>query len=315
MIFKNKILKSLIITIIIVVLVKLILPEHKSNQQITDEFWFHKTHGSTKYNIVVGGNSRIYRGVSIASLLEPIDNNLNGINLGYSSAGFSSEYLDFVFSRIDLKAEHKFVLLGITPGSLTEKAALNKHFNEIKNISETELLKKSYLTNFLSLEPYKPLELITIAQNQNGFIEEEKGYFSRYHKSGWVESYKLDSDSTEALPKYRKYYEPEEEIVSPGVVNVLLQKIEELVSQDIHVIAFRPPTTLQMEALEDSLLSFNEELFKQEIVAAGGIWLDFDSEDFNSYDGSHLHYLSAEKFSTQLGEVIQEISLTRVKLP
>jgi len=307
MIIKNKILLSLFITLSIVLLIKLVLPDHKSFREITDEFWFNKTHGTTKYNIVVGGNSRIYRGVSINSLLGSIDKNLTGVNLGFSSAGYSTEYLDFLYSRLDMAASDKFILLGITPGSFTEKAALNKHYNEIKKISESEILKKSYLKKYLDLEPYKPTELISILKRQNGYIEEESGYYSRYNESGWVASYKLASDSTEALSKYQKYYEPEEVIINQTIVNEFVQKVSEFIDQDIHVIAFRPPTTIQLEVLENELLKFDEDLIKNKLTETGCIWVDINSTDFNSYDGSHLHYLSAEKLSVQLGDVIQGV--------
>lgn len=313
MVEKNKIAISLLIALIVIIAIKFILPAHKSNIEITEEFWFEKTHNKSKKNIVVGGNSRIYRGVSITKMLGAVDKDLSGINLGYSSLGLSSEYLEFLKSKVDLNSDYKFIILGITPGSLTEKAAQNEHLHQYLDMGQSELIKTSFLKNYSNFSPYKPQELVNVFKKRNGYIEEEKDYFSKYNPDGWVASYKFPFDSTEALSKYEIYYSPEDVVVSKIMVDSLISKIEEFVISEITVIAFRPPTTIQMEALENRLLKFDEALFKSKLIEAGGIWLDINSADFKSYDGSHLHYLSAEKLSVILGEKINQICISKGK--
>ncbi len=71
-------------------------------------------------------------------------------------------------------------------------------------------------------------------------------------------------------------------------------------TQDISIIAFRPPSSIAMRNLEDSISGFDEEYIKRELEDMGVQWLDFREGDFNSYDGSHLHFESAKKLSILL---------------
>ena len=73
----------------------------------------------------------------------------------------------------------------------------------------------------------------------------------------------------------------------------------------LRLLGFRPPSTLAMEQLEDSLSGFNYSSFISKFKQNGGVWLTFSLKDYVSYDGSHLHYESANKFSKNLGLKIE----------
>jgi hypothetical protein len=84
-----------------------------------------------------------------------------------------------------------------------------------------------------------------------------------------------------------------------------------LKAKNVEIIAFRPPSTYQMEQLENTLGQFDEDYVKDELHKIGVHWVPFNNSDFVSYDGSHLQYKSAEKMSTQLGEYIEKLAYNK----
>ncbi|MFC2110856.1 hypothetical protein ACFLQ5_00230 [Bacteroidota bacterium] len=295
---------TIILSILLIICVKIFLSEPIKNVELKNEFWIKKTHQKAKFNIVVGGDSRIYRGISIDKLEESLSQNLSGVNLGYSSIGFSGEYLDFMLSKLDLNSETKIMVLGITPHSLTENAAKNEAYHQYNDINWDERYKVLYLSKYTKhFAPYKPWELTHSIAKEKTTI----GYFEDFTSSGWVASYKIPIDTSEAIASYTKTLNKHK--ISQEVIDELFLKIKEFEKSGITIIGFRVPSTNQMEQLEESLSSFNEEYLKDEFERVGAFWFEFSNSDFNSYDGSHLHYLSAEKLSEKLGEKISEINL------
>ncbi len=295
---KTKIRVSLFISIVLFILIKLTLPEPRRNKLHKDAFWISKTHGNDKYNIVVCGDSRIYRGFSIKDLEGSIEEKLSGINLGYSSAGFSVEYLDFALSRLNKNAEVQILVLGITPHSLTKEAFKNSHYNSITKMGKTEINEGLYLSPFLRhFEPYEPFELFE--KNKSNYIQEIKSH-------GWIASSYVIPKPTDAIASYQNTFSKYQ--VTDKEVNTFFQKIEEITSEGIMVIAFRPPSSNEMQMLEDTISGFNEELVKNTLIEKNVIWIDFENSDYESYDGSHLHYNSAKKLSGIIGMRINELS-------
>ena len=301
---KHKISILIILSILLITGVKLFLPEPEENTELINEFWIKKTFQKTKKNIVVGGDSRVYNGISINKLQQGIKQKCSGLNLGYLGAGFSPEYLDFLLSRLDLNSQPKIMILGITPHSLTEKAAKNEAFHQYKDIDRKDRYIALYLSKYLKqLAPYKPWEIVKKLKYRN---TNEVG-FANFTSTGWVASYKFPADSLQALVDYTRTFNKYK--ISQNVIDELLLKITEIKKMNVSIIAFRVPSTYQMEKLEKSLSGFDEEYLKKEFEKAGAFWLEFNNSDFVSYDGSHLHYLSAEKLSLQLGEKIDKILL------
>ena len=80
----------------------------------------------------------------------------------------------------------------------------------------------------------------------------------------------------------------------------------------IQVFAFRVPSSIEMETLENSISNYNEEQVRTAIERAGGEWILMpNKEPYHSYDGSHLHYRSAISLSKELGKQLK----SRLKQP
>jgi hypothetical protein len=99
----------------------------EKNKVISQHFWVQKTHGAGKYNLIVLGDSRIYRGISPRAM-ESILPGIRVLNLGYSNGSMSPLMFREAGRRLDWDNPVRAIILGITPVTLTPVAAENEHF-------------------------------------------------------------------------------------------------------------------------------------------------------------------------------------------
>lgn len=283
------------------VCVKLFLPAPIKNTELRNEFWLRKTFAPSNYDIVIGGDSRIYRGVSTTAINTNLSPKLQAVNLGYSSAGYDLEYLEFLTSRLKPKGK-RILVLGVTPHSLTLEGAKNELYHEHQNKGHFELIKGLYLSQYLKhFAPYKATELKDYFLN--GVSDD--GYFEDFQEDGWVHSHRLPEDSLTAIEIYQKLFTDYQ--VSDTLISNFLNRISAIEKSGIEVIAFRPPTFEMMRNVEDSLSGYKEDYMRDEMELRGCTWIDFNPAEFHTYDGSHLHYQSAEHLSRLIGEEIQKM--------
>lgn len=283
----------------LIVLIKASFPEQDPNPAQVRAFWLRKTFAPAQYNLIACGDSRIYRGISTEAIREGSAQDWQGINLGYASAGFSIEYLNFVVSKFDPQASNRTLLLGVTPHSFTSEALRNEQYFSFQEISRFEQIKETNLAPLLAFfAPYRPTKVLK-RKTPN---EQEV-----YNADGWVASNYVRPDTTDALISYRKAFADYR--IEKDAVEAFLNKVEEMARSGITLVAFRPPSTYSMRALEDELSGFNEAYIRDQLTARGVIWLEFSDSDFNSYDGSHLNAASAIQFSTQLGLQLDQLGL------
>ena len=53
---------------------------------------------------------------------------------------------------------------------------------------------------------------------------------------------------------------------------------------------------------------FDYEFIKSEFIKNGGKWIDLNSNEYKTYDGSHLERESAEKLSKVIADYIKKTS-------
>jgi len=296
---KHKLILFLPISIVFGALLKLVLPIPNLNDAYRDYCWVKKTHSTEQFNVLAVGDSRIYKGVNPIYLVDE-KSEINAANLGYSSAGYSKEYLSFVSRRLKDKGS-RVILFGITPYSFTPEALKNEHYHSFYDKNKKEVYKMLYLSGYLKTFPrYSPGEI------WDYFSEAPVThlYFHDFKENGWVKSFKFPFDSTAGLIPYRKNFV--DNTSDDTAVEEYLNWVKKMSDKDVEIIGFRPPSTLAMEQLEDSLSGFNYSSFISEFKQNGGVWLTFSLKDYVSYDGSHLHYESANKFSKNLGLKIEK---------
>ncbi len=296
---KRKIWMMSCLTTVLVVVVKLSLPAPIKNTELRNEFWLRKTYAQPIYDLVVGGDSRIYRGVSTYAINEELSPQLEAINLGYSSAGYNQEYLDFLVGRLS-PTGNKILVLGVSPHSFTLEGAKNELYHKHLDKGSFDLFKGLYLSKYLKhFAPYKASELKDYLFNGSA----QEVYFEDFQDDGWVHSYRLPEDSLTAIDIYRKLFTDYQ--VSDTLISNFLVQVAEIEASGIEIVAFRPPTFDMMTDLENSLSGYSESYMWKEMELRGCTWIDLDPSEFHTYDGSHLHFESAQKLSRIIGRQVK----------
>lgn len=265
-----------------------------------NSFWKKKTFDKNKYNIVICGDSRIYRGVSPRAM-QKVLSDLSIINFGYGSAGFSDVMLDEIDKRIYYESADKILVLGITPLTLTREGINNYHLEYELKTKREEIIELVYFKKVLQL--FTPFTIKQLGQKIKG-KEFSTSFHQEYTQGGWVATIEDKPWTESALKSYSTRFINNQ--VDENNIIRLLDKVKFWTGKGVVVVGFRPPTTHKMIALEDSLSAYSQEYIKAGFVDSGGVWFDFNVDDYSSYDGSHLQRESAVKFSIDLANKIQE---------
>ncbi|MEZ4722533.1 MAG: hypothetical protein R2813_11730 [Flavobacteriales bacterium] len=269
-------------------------PEYEVEELTLNEFWIHKTFQKNEYDLVVIGDSRVYRGISPKHLAK--ESGLRVFNLGYSSGGMA-EPLFSIAERSIATSVKPVILLGITPHSLTPVGLSNKQLNRLMGEEHPAEIDSESSGMMRWFEPYRPSDYLKPRSDSSKFDE-----FNHYYRNGWCASHSPKDDPARTLPIYRKNFAGN--TVDSAAYESLTKRVKIWTANGISVFAFRVPSTEQMEVLEDSLSGFDASFLKNQLILSGAKWLDFNSKDFRSYDGSHLHFESAIEFSERLGKMI-----------
>ncbi|MDB4270987.1 hypothetical protein N9896_02715, partial [bacterium] len=223
-------------------------PQPMSSVIDKEKFWADKVHAKTKYNVIVAGDSRVYRGIASRVISDELDG-LKVLNFGFSSGGLNTEIFNEIEKRL-AKEDKTIIVLGITPYSLTPKAQLNEHFKQEKERDRKEVFRRRFVSPVIHFfDPIKPTDIIF---NK----DEQKGYYERFHKDGWVASLKIPLDSNAALKSYRKNFK--ENKVSKEVLQKVYKRVAEWKREGFNIFAFRLPTSKGMLLLENEISGFNE---------------------------------------------------------
>lgn len=291
---KKKIISFICLSIVIILITGWIKQKPVSSTIEKNRFWALKTHQDNKYDIVIYGDSRVYRGISPDDLTYDLPG-YSAINLGYSSGGMTDQMFGFIEERLDTLKD-PIIIIGITPYSLTPAAGLNEHYNQEKDRDRYEIFQKIYFDKYLGFfEAINPWNVYSHIVGK----EITSQYFEIFHDNGWVESYIIPPDSSSALAKYTKTFSNNntEHKVSDRIVQNLFRNVGKWNEKGIKIYGFRFPSTDAMVKLENELSGFDETSFAEGFVESGGIWFSFSNGQFKSYDGSHLYFESAKKIS------------------
>lgn len=277
----------------------------EQNRTTDKKFWYKKTFASNDKDIVLVGDSRVYRGLSPATMNILLKEN-KILNFGYSSAGFDPYFLDEAVKKLSADGK-RILVLGITPHSLTTIAAQNEHYREQAHQEKLPFWVKD-IEDFFGRDS----TIASIKYLLNMKQTSEK-YYSVYHDDGWCECH-YPLDPGRGLSIYQKRFSSYQ--VSSEVVENMLSKVKELTKIGVTIFAFRPPTYPDMEKLEDATSGFVEKDFIRDFEAAGGRWLFLDDRfSFDCYDGSHITGKAAKKLSHELGQKIASALAAEQRIP
>ena len=267
---------------------------------LTSAFWMAKTHTKKKFDVIVIGDSRVYRGIS-PSDMETVLGGVSVFNFGYSSAGMSAILLQAGQEKLKENGQ-RIIILGLTPYSLTSSAALNEQYKQYERA-----IFWPFQIPWLRALMF-PNETAWAVTYLLGFKVSQ--YYQIPHLDGWVESDNPSESMDAALYEYRQRFAKEK--ISKELFNYVLEQVQKWREQGYTVFAFRPPVSRKMENLENAKSGYDESLIKNEFSNAGGIWIDIeDRYAYKTYDGSHLTSASARLLSKYIAKFISDKTVTR----
>jgi len=291
---------TLIIATILVVILSFLLPTQQQ-KQLAEIFWTEKTFAPAKYDLILIGDSRTYRGVSP----DEMEKKLTGmkiLNFAYSNGGLNPVMFKAAEEKLSKNDSPKVIVLGITANCITGYTQNNEQFTIEKSRPREEIIERRYLNPLLYRFAPTTIDLV---KDQITNKETQSYYSSVYKDNGWVESDKFPTDTTEAIESYTKDFSTFK--VEEQYIEVVMNQVKKWSEKGILVVGFRPPVSQPMRELEDSMGLYNETEIAARFEAAGGHWIDLNMSEYKTYDGSHLQKESALKLSSDLAEQVKKL--------
>ncbi len=288
------------IAAVLVTALSFILPKN-SEKYLGELFWSRKTFAPAKYNVILMGDSRVYRGIS-PEILESHLPGLKVLNFAYSNGGLNRTMFEAAEKKLAQNDKFKVIMMGISANTISGYSAGNNQYLQEINRPREEIFERIYLNPmrywFSATSPEK-LKQFYLNTNETSF------YRNKYFMNGYVESEKFPVDTLAAIPSYTKDFTNYK--VEPENLDVLFNNVKNWTENGIIVVGFTPPVSQPMQVLEDTLGMFDEALIKSGFEKASGHWIDLEPANFKTYDGSHLTIESAKRLSHKIGESVQKL--------
>jgi len=297
---KPNILISIAMAAVLVSALSFVLPKD-AEKYLGELFWSRKTFAPAKFEVVIMGDSRVYRGLS-PEILESHLPGLKVLNFAYSNGGLNPTMFDAAEKKLAKNDKPKIMILGISANAITGYSSGNQHYLQELNLPREEILERIYLNPlrywFSSTSPEKLILYFSKSK-------ETAYYRNKYFMNGYVESDKFPVDTTEAISSYIDDFTNFK--MDSSNLNVLFKQVEKWTNAGLFVVGFTPPVSQPMRMLEDTLGLFNEATIKAGFEMASGHWIDLDPARFKTYDGSHLNIESAQQLSNKIGEEVEKL--------
>lgn len=263
------------------------------------QFWINKRFDSEgKMDIVLAGDSRVLRGLSPSAMTEFLPHR-RIINYGFDANGYTLAYLEAIESTLDSLSDNRAILLSITPQSLAPRASRRNGFLSLSQKGDYDLFVDRHLARYI--EFFRPYPLAFYWYKLRG--ARQTLYIQNFRPDGWIASYKEPVDTLYQIRRYQGRFDNNQ--VSDEIVNKLYKFVKQWSVQGINVYGIRLPTSEPMLKLEEGASGFDELSFKNAFIEAGGKWFEIPSDNYKSYDGSHLHEESARRLSRELARWIR----------
>lgn len=265
-------------------------------------FWSRKTFAPARYDVVLMGDSRVYRALS-PEIMESQLPGLKVLNFAYSNGGLNQVMFDAAEKKLARNNHPKIIVLGVTANSVTGYSAGNQQYIQELTRPREEVLERFYLNPvrywFSSTSPEK--------LQQHFWGKADSAYYrNTYFMNGYVESEKYPADTTTAISSYIDDFKNYK--VDSVHLQVLFDQVEKWTKEGFTVIGFVPPVSQPMRMLEDTLGLFDEAAIKAGFEKASGHWIEINPASYKTYDGSHLTIESARRLSGKMAATIKELS-------
>jgi hypothetical protein len=281
-------------------LLSFVLPKN-NEKYLSEYFWSRKTLSKQKYNMIIMGDSRVYRGVSPQIMQKQLPQ-LKILNFGYSNGGLNPAMFEAAEQKLVANSSTKIIVLGITANSVSGYTEKNTQYLQELMRPREEVIERLYFSPVKYwFSPVSPQQLKLWL-----FEPPPVAYYkNEYHLNGYVRSEKFPVDTMEAIPSYVKDFTNYK--VDGSKLETLYKQVGEWNNSGITVVGFRPPVSFSMRMLEDTMGLYNEAEIEARMTKAGAHWLKLDHSQYKTYDGSHLDEYSAVQLSDTLAKFIKSI--------
>jgi hypothetical protein len=265
-------------------------------------FWMEKVAWGPSHDVVVAGDSRVYRGVDPSQFREGFVRGC--VNYGFSSVTLTGQFVEAAAATLDPRGA-RILVLAITPASL--RAPIPGKDGYLAARDEYARLRLP-LGLARGLEEWQ-LHVAPFAVDR-GFGEQvqasratEDEYSQVFHSDGWVESDRQVADPVAAgIAVVRRDFQRSP--YSREVEDGLVRAIDRLTSAGVRVFAYTPwvpPEVADAEA-EASGIDFGR--LRARLESARASWVELAPSALRSYDGTHLDGPSAKAASRSLAESV-----------
>ncbi len=291
---------TLAIAATLVAALSFVLPKD-AEKYLGELFWTRKTFAPPKYNMVIMGDSRVYRGVS-PQIIEKRLPGLKVLNFAFSNGGLNPTMFDAAEKKLVHNSKPKIIVLGISANAISGYSAGNQQYIQELNRPREEIFERIYFNPlrywFSATSPEK-------LKNHFSKQEEIRFYRNTYFMNGYVESDKYPVDTMEAIASYTKDFTNYK--VEPENLQILFNQVKNWTNNGIIVVGFVPPVSQPMQMLEDTLGLFDEVAVKAGFENVSGKWIDLNPANYKTYDGSHLTIESAKELSHKIADFVSEL--------
>ncbi|MEO5376960.1 MAG: hypothetical protein H7832_04140 [Magnetococcus sp. DMHC-6] len=267
-------------------------------------FWTDKISALPSYDILFLGDSRTLCGIDPIQIEKQLPG-VQALNFAFSGGGLNPELYQLAQEKIRPGPGNRMVVLGITPQSLTKHALDNHHYHDLQKKQEWWWMRTLHLYGLHGIfEPFKlPLLVNTLKLMLSG--KEVPKSFQEFHPGGWLALWAIPPQPGRNIAIYDQKFVNNP--ILPELEEALFAQTKEWHKKGWQIISFRPPAEPDLIHLEMVKSHFNEQKFIQKFQEAGGVWLNFTSGTYHTYDGDHLEKKSAIQFSQDLSRPLAEL--------
>ena len=246
-------------------------------------------------DVVLVGDSRVMCGLAPAEMAPRLGGR-RVLNLGLPAGRLNEPVLDAARAVLDPASARPAVVLGVTPSSLCSgtDAGVEAFLEQRRRIGEQTPLARGLARLSWPLDPISPPHMARLVFR----VRSDKSTYTKLHADGWLASTATPLRPRRELKNYARLMADSK--VRPELVAGLLARTRAWTAAGIGVYGLRVPTTEAMIRLENDLSGFDEARFVRDFQAAGGVWIPTGQADYATYDGSHLCWQDAARFSRDL---------------
>ena len=266
-----------------------------------EAFWARKLRAGPRFDGVLLGDSRVYRGLAPAEMAPALDG-ARILNFGFSNAGLEARYLAAGRAKLDPAAPRRWIVVGVTPLALTATAGARNGYLERAARAPSAAWPAAAAARLTApLAPLTPAELRRMLGGGPPAVR----YREHYGADGWAASDKTPVDLGAAPAAYGAQLARDPDFrLDPDVAADLMAAVGAWTGEGIAVFGLRPPTAPAMRAFEDGPLGFDEAATRAAFAAAGGRWIDVDPGAYATFDGSHLRADDARRLSRDVAAAV-----------